>query len=82
MSGPHTEFDADECQALLDLMDKLCPSLRSEQWASRFGFNPEENAVLLKVREAGKIYAVEPVKLEPLPEDPVPTNMPATLPEK
>jgi hypothetical protein len=53
MSGPRTEFDADECQALLDLIDRLTPAVPPEQWADLDG---EQAAALTKLREAGKLY--------------------------
>jgi hypothetical protein len=52
MSGPKTVFDADECQALLDLIDK------------KVGFDGhdcviptrEEDIVHEKLKKAGKFY--------------------------
>jgi hypothetical protein len=59
MSGPRTEFDADECQALLDLIDRLTPAVPPEQWVDLDG---EQRVALAKLREAGKFYIPESVK--------------------
>lgn len=50
MSGPKVEFDADECQALLDLIDKIA--------LNRFDVQPtkEEFEAMAKLREAAKFY--------------------------
>jgi len=50
MAGPKTVFDADECQALLDLIERLTHypflMIRSD----------EERAAFAKLIEAGKFY--------------------------
>jgi hypothetical protein len=46
------EFHPGECQALLDLMEKLAPAVRREQWTYRYGLTDEENAALIKLRAA------------------------------
>lgn len=57
--GPKTEFSADECQALLDLMDRAA---RGSPWSDTLEDHAqsyEERAVLAKLREGGKFYVPE-----------------------
>jgi hypothetical protein len=49
MAGPTTVFDADECQALLDLIDKV---RRGEE----YGCTEEEVRAFAKLRIAGQFY--------------------------
>ena len=52
MAGPRTLFDADECQALVDVYSKLLlldPNNQVEM-------TTEELAVIIKLKTAGKLY--------------------------
>jgi hypothetical protein len=57
MSGPVTVFDADECLALLDLMDHILGDLGLPHIVDKFVHTSEESAALGKLRQAGKFYA-------------------------
>lgn len=47
-----TIFNSDECQALLDLIDKVC----TNKPLATFGLTTEEEEVYKKIEEAGKFY--------------------------
>ena len=59
MAGPKTVFDADECQALLDLMDHIRKRVDLAGPLEGFCGSLEEGAALEKLREAGKTYLPE-----------------------
>lgn len=69
--GPRTEFTADECMALLDLLDRASRSSHRENIPENFVSTAEEQDVLAKLREAGQFYVpVEPVSLPPVTVEP------------
>lgn len=51
MSGPKIVFDADECQTLLDIIDKV--GLDGHDCVI---YTDEENIVYKKLKKAGKFY--------------------------
>lgn len=53
MAGPTTVFDADECQALLDLIDKIVRDGGIDEATD------EETRVFAKLRVAGQFYIQE-----------------------
>ena len=59
MAGPLTTFDADECQALLDVLDSYAAAY---EWAraDESTFSSEEKAALEKLRRAGGYYLQHP----------------------
>lgn len=61
MSGPKTTFDADECQSLLDLIDRASNRLTEADMLNTIDdlATEEEAVALAKLREAGKFYLPE-----------------------
>jgi hypothetical protein len=59
MAIPQTTFTADECMAILDLMDRIAISVLKRE-PKPLGFyargDQEQLAALAKLREAGKFY--------------------------
>ena len=56
MPGPTTIFDADECQALLDLIDKLRVRVGRPGSLRREDITEEETRAFAKLEFAGKFY--------------------------
>jgi hypothetical protein len=58
MPGPETTFDADECQALLDLIDKIRAE-NGPELAEKFldGCTACEVTAYAKLQRAGELYA-------------------------
>ena len=54
MAGPKIIFDADECQCLLDMMDRLEVNCAAGPTIDEVAESDEERAALAKLREAGK----------------------------